>query len=235
MVKAIARRLGVAHPSVGARAVRDALAEPAPPSQPAQRAEPAAAASSSMDQVTPGATQAPLKPTVAEEEEGPTTRFRRVKLAWPEAMMGQDRMGLDGLHAIVGGREAGAPGLPPAEKGLRGVRLLEAHPMQSHIMQMSEKYMETVAYPERPCFGALHRGEPLMSIESRVNSTTEGLSGYAEHRCTRRSGVARTLASRVLVSVVGRVDVVGPCQVVSSSVVLSSRCQDLSKEPSRSA
>ena len=51
--------------------------------------------------------------------------------------------------------------------------------MKSHIMQMSEKYMETVAYPERPCFGALHRGEPLMSIESRVNST-EGLSGYAE-------------------------------------------------------
>ena len=93
--------------------------------------------------------------------------------------MGEDRMGLDGLHAIVGGREAGAPGLPPAEKGLRGVRLLEAHPMKSHIMQMSEKYMETVAYPERPCFGALHRGEPLMSLESRVNST-EGLSGYAE-------------------------------------------------------
>ena len=32
-VKAIARRLGVAHPSVDARAVRDALAEPAQPSQ----------------------------------------------------------------------------------------------------------------------------------------------------------------------------------------------------------
>ena len=173
-VKAIARRLGVAHPSVDARAVRDALAEPAQPTQPAQ---PAAVASSSMDEVTPRATQAPLEPTVAEE--GPPTRFRRVKLAWPGAMMGEDRMGLDGLHAIVGGREAGAPGLPPAEKGLRGVRLLEAHPMKSHIMQMSEKYMETVAYPERPCFGALHRGEPLMSLESRVNST-EGLSGYAE-------------------------------------------------------
>lgn len=123
-VKAIARRLGVTHPSVDARAVRDALAEPA---QPSQRAQPAAVASSSMDEVTPRATQAPLEPAVAEE--GPPTRFRRVKLAWPAAMMGEDRMGLDGLHAIVGGREAGAPGLPPAEKGLRGVRLLEAHPM----------------------------------------------------------------------------------------------------------
>ena len=174
-VKAIARRLSVAHPSVDARAVRDALADPAQPSQPA--AQPAAVASSSVDEVTPRVTQAPLEPTVAEE--GPPTRFRRVKLAWPLATMGEDRMGLDGLHAIVGGREAGAPGLPPAAEGVRGVRLLETHPMQSHIMQMSEKYMETVAHPERPCFGALYRGEPLMSIMSRVNST-KGLSGYAE-------------------------------------------------------
>ena len=169
-VKAIARRLGVAHPSVDARAVRDALAEPAQPSQPAQ---PAAVASSSVDEVTPQV--APLEPTVAEE--GPPTRFRRVKLASP---LLEDGMGIDGLHAIVGGREAGALGLPPAaEVGFRGVRLLETHPMQSYMMQMSEKYMETVAYPERPCFGALHRGEPLMSIISRVNST-QGLSGYAE-------------------------------------------------------
>ena len=89
-IKAIARRLSVTHPSVDARAVRDALAEPA---QPSQRAQPAAVASSSMDEVTPRATQAPLEPTVAEE--GPPTRFRRVKLAWPGAMMGEDRMGLD--------------------------------------------------------------------------------------------------------------------------------------------
>ena len=166
-IKAIARRLSVTHPSVDARAVRDALAEPAQPSQPAQ---PAAVAS--VDEVTPQV--APLEPTVAEE--GPPTRFRRVKLISP---LLEDRMSLDGLHAIVGGREAGAPGLPPAAEGMRGVRLLETHPMQSYMIQMSEKYMETVAYPERPCFGALHRGEPLMSITSRVNST-KGLTGHAE-------------------------------------------------------
>jgi len=169
-VKAIVKLLGADDSSVDARTVRDAIKE-----QARTAAEKEAPAEAKLEEPTP----------VVEEEHSdveqlPLTRFSRVELCIDPSIM-PDPIGLNGMHAIVGGHAEATNG---DGKGLRSVRLLGApmidaaalnDPPRSHF-QIAEPQMKPVVHPERPSFGALRR-TPWMETRSRVNST--GLAGFA--------------------------------------------------------